>query len=304
MPDNLSSRSTNAVRWVSIVLILVAVMLLVRALPVDELKGALESWVADLGFWGPLIFGLVYVVATVLLIPASVLTLAAGAVFGLGLGLVTVSLASTTGAACAFLIARYLARERVQRLAERNDKFGAIDDAISEGGWRIVAMLRLSPAVPFGLQNYLYGLTRLRFVPYVLTSWIAMLPGTLLYVYLGLVAGSAAAGGGGRSPAEWALLVVGLLATLGVTVYITRLAQKQLAKRTELRDQSEPERNTQASQPANTSPPWRLAVMAVILMALGLFAQSRSEQLTEAVRGWVDAPAENVDAGNSGADAS
>lgn len=294
MPDQPSSRSATTVRWISILLIVAAVMLLVRALPVDELKSALEAWVADLGFWGPLIFGVVYVAATVLLIPASVLTLAAGAVFGLGLGLVTVSLASTTGAACAFLIARYLARERVQRLAERNDKFGAIDDAISEGGWRIVAMLRLSPAVPFGLQNYLYGLTRLRFVPYVLTSWIAMLPGTLLYVYLGLVAGSAAAGGGGRSPAEWVLLVVGLLATLGVTIYITKLAQKQLAKRTELRDEDAKETATAERPPADVRLPWRLAVIAVVLLSFALFAQSRSDQVTEAVRGWVGASDSDV----------
>ena len=286
MADPQSSRTSTAVRWISILLIVAAIMLLVRALPVDELKDALEGWVAELGFWGPLIFGLIYVVATVLLIPASVLTLAAGAVFGLVLGLVTVSLASTTGAACAFLIARYLARERVQRLAERNDKFGAIDDAISEGGWRIVAMLRLSPAVPFGLQNYLYGLTRLRFVPYVLTSWIAMLPGTLLYVYLGLVAGSAAAGGGGRSPAEWALLVVGLMATLGVTVYITKLAQKQLAKRTELRDESDGNEE-QESQPEPARTPWRLAAAAILLLAVALFAQSRSDQFTETVRDWI-----------------
>lgn len=287
MPENSSSRFAPAVRWISILLLIAAVLLLVRTLPMDQLKSALEVWVADLGFWGPLIFGLIYVVATVLLIPASVLTLAAGAVFGLGLGLVTVSLASTTGAACAFLIARYLARERVQRLAQRNDKFGAIDDAISEGGWRIVAMLRLSPAVPFGLQNYLYGLTRLRFVPYVLTSWIAMLPGTLLYVYLGLVAGSAAAGGGGRSPAEWALLVIGLLATLGVTIYITKLAQKQLAKRTELRSEQNDTDTRESNGDAAATPPWRLAIVAVVLLGLAMFAQSRSEQLTETVRGWV-----------------
>jgi uncharacterized membrane protein YdjX (TVP38/TMEM64 family) len=203
-----------------------------RTVPVGLLFAELQAWIETLGAWGPLVFAAIYVLATVLLLPASLLTLAAGAMFGLGLGFVTVSFASTTGATCAFLIARYAARGKVERWAQSRPKFQAIDRAIDEAGWKIVALLRLSPAIPFNLQNYLYGLTSLRLGPYVLTSWIAMVPGTFLYVYLGHLAGIAAMnasdGGRQRTVWEWGLLAVGVVATIVVTVYLTRLAQAQL----------------------------------------------------------------------------
>ena len=109
-------------------------------------------------------------------------------------------------------------------------RFEAIDRAVREGGWKIVALLRLSPAVPFTLQNYLYGLTGIRFWPYLLTSWLAMLPGTFLYIYLGHLGRAgveAASGERSRTPAEWAMMIVGLLATVAATVYITRLRARR-----------------------------------------------------------------------------
>ena len=171
---------------------------------------------------------LLYVIATVLFVPGTLLTLAAGAMFGLVGGMITVSIGSTLGASLAFLIARYLARSQIAALADRNRSFGAIDRAIAAGGWKIVVLLRLSPAIPFNLQNYLYGLTSIRFWPYVLSSWLAMMPGTLLYVYLGHVTGAAVNADRERTAAEWVLLAIGLLATLVVTVYITRLARSKL----------------------------------------------------------------------------
>jgi uncharacterized membrane protein YdjX (TVP38/TMEM64 family) len=94
-------------------------------------------------------------------------------------------------------------------------------------------MLRLSPAVPFNFQNYLYGLTGIRFWPYLLASWLAMLPTTFLYVYLGDLGreGLQAADGQERRPrsnAEWAMLIVGLLATIALTLYLAHLARKTL----------------------------------------------------------------------------
>jgi uncharacterized membrane protein YdjX (TVP38/TMEM64 family) len=229
------NRYAPAVNWVSVALIAASVLLVLRHLPLASLIEALKGWVRGLGLWGPVVFGLIYVVAVVLLFPASALTLAAGAVFGPVTGTVVVSLASTTGAAVAFLIARHLARDRVAQKVKRYPRFDAIDKAISEGGWKFVALLRLSPAVPFNLQNYLYGVTGIRFWTCVLTSWLAMLPGTFMYVYLGYTAGAgleAAAGGRSRSPAEWALTAVGLLATVAVTAYITRLARRAIRERT------------------------------------------------------------------------
>jgi uncharacterized membrane protein YdjX (TVP38/TMEM64 family) len=235
---SLADRRAATLRGISLATIVASVALILRRLPIGPALASLETSLAGLGPWGPVAFGIAYVAAVVALVPASPLTLAAGALFGVPVGTVTVSIASTTGAALAFLVARYLAREAVARRLRRSPRFAAIDRAIGEGGWKVVALLRLSPAVPFNLQNYLFGLTGVRFWPYVLTSWAAMLPGTLLYISLGHAgrAGLEAASGGARArgPAEWAMIAVGLLATLAVTVYVTRLARHAMRQQAEI----------------------------------------------------------------------
>lgn len=230
--EGTAGRGRTWIRWTGAALAVAAVFLAVRRLPVERIVDAISAWVDDLGFWGPLAFGAAYALGVLLLIPGSALSLAAGAVFGLLWGTVTVSIASTTAAAIAFLIARYFARGAVARRAERAPKFRAIDRAVGEGGWKIVALLRLSPAVPYTLLNYLLGLTAIGFWPSILSSWVAMLPGTLLYVYLGHIGKlgleAASRGETTRNPAQIALLVVGLVATVVVTVYVTRLARRAL----------------------------------------------------------------------------
>ncbi len=224
----------TAIKWCSIGVIVIALLWTMRSLPVDRAVQAVNVWVESLGVWGPLVFGLVYILATVLLLPASALGLAAGAIFGLVVGTITVSLASTTGAGLAFLIARHLARDKMAAFARKNPKFDAIDGAIGEGGWKIVALLRLSPAVPFNVQNYLYGVTSIRFWTCFLTSWIAMLPGTFMYVYLGHIGGQGLAAASGTAPSrsagEWIMLAVGLLATVAVTVHVSRVAKAAIAR--------------------------------------------------------------------------
>ena len=166
-----------------------------------------------------------------LFLPGSILTLGAGLLFGVVLGSVYVSIASTVGATAAFLIGRYLARDRVARKIEGNKTFQAIDVAVAEGGWRIVGLTRLSPIFPFNMLNYAFGLTHVSLRDYFFASWIGMMPGTVMYVYLGSLAGSLAALGSGarvRTPGEWALYTVGLLATVVVTVYVTRRARAAL----------------------------------------------------------------------------
>jgi len=231
-----SQNSKRAIPWkaVGAALALVALMVLVRQLPLQMWLAQLNAWVAGMGMAGVLVYAAIYAVAAVLFVPGSVLTIGAGFIFGLAWGIVSVWFAATLAAAIAFLIARYLAREKVSAWARRNPKFEAIDDAIGRQGWKIVALLRLSPLVPFSLSNYLYGLTAIRFWPYVLTSWIAMFPGTVLYVYLG-VAGrvglEAAAGrGAGRDPLQTAFLIVGLVATGVATWLVTRTAKRALAE--------------------------------------------------------------------------
>jgi uncharacterized membrane protein YdjX (TVP38/TMEM64 family) len=272
-------RIVTVVRWLSILLILAALLIIVRALPTGQAMEAMKGWIGGLGIWGPVVLALVYVVATVLFVPGTILTLAAGALFGLVVGTITVSIASTLGAAIAFLIARYVARDKVAAMAGRHRKFGAIDRAIDEGGWKIVAMLRLSPAIPFNLQNYLYGLTPVRFWTCVITSWLAMLPGTFLYVYLGYVTGAAVGADRPRTPAEWVMLAVGLLATIAVTVYVTWLARRKLQeqmKETAEDGKASPNANDEDQRAESKAPPLRntiiLAAVALVMVGAASYA--------------------------------
>ncbi|MEG4441319.1 TVP38/TMEM64 family protein [Microcoleus sp. AT9_B5] len=194
------------------------------------LTNALES-IASLGPWGPAAFILIYIVATVLFIPGSLLTLGSGVLFGVVGGSVCVSIGSVLGATCAFLVGRYLTRDWVSKQIEGNQKFQAIDSAVASEGWKIVLLTRLSPIFPFNLLNYAFGVTQVSLKDYFLASWIGMIPGTVMYVYIGSLAGSLAAlGSSGRSrtAAEWALYGIGLVATIALTVYATRLAKKAL----------------------------------------------------------------------------
>ena len=196
-------------------------------------QGAL-AWVESLGAWGPIAFISIYNLATVLFLPGSLLTLGGGAIFGLVQGSIYVFVAATLGATFAFLIGRYLARDAIAKKIDGNQKFKAIDEAIAKEGLKIVFLPRLSPVFPFNLLNYALGLTSVSLKDYVLGS-LGMLPGTILYVYLGSLAGDLAMIGqesATTDPAaarfELIAKVVGLLATLAVTVYVTKVAKKAL----------------------------------------------------------------------------
>jgi uncharacterized membrane protein YdjX (TVP38/TMEM64 family) len=190
--------------------------------------------VAGLGAWGLAIFVLLYVATTVAVLPAVVLTLGAGAVFGVVRGFVLVSIGATLGATLAFLIGRHLAREAVMKRLAGNATVVAIDTAVARDGWKIVLLTRLSPLFPFVFLNYMFGLTRVPLGEYVVASAIGMMPAIALYTYLGSLAGdvaAAAAGARTRSPWEWALYAVGLVATLAVALYVTRVARRALDRR-------------------------------------------------------------------------
>jgi uncharacterized membrane protein YdjX (TVP38/TMEM64 family) len=194
------------------------------------------AWVDTLGFWGPLVFILGYAAATVGFVPGLILTLAAGAIFGLARGTLYVFVGATLGSTLSFLVARYLARGAIERRLEKMPKFAVIDNACSREGLKIVCLLRLSPLFPYNLLNYALGLTRVRLRDYVIAA-VAMIPGTFLYVYYGKVLGSLAAVAGGaeveRGVGYWVVLGVGLLATLVVTTYVTRIARRALSQEAE-----------------------------------------------------------------------
>ena len=200
----------------------------------QRLPEALD-WFRSLGPWGAVVFVGAYVLACVGFVPASLLTLGAGAIFGVGLGGLCVSVGATLGATTSFLIGRFLARDWVARRIGANARFQAIDAAIGREGWKIVGLLRLSPLFPFSLLNYGLGVSRVRLRDFVLASWVGMLPGTLLYVYIGSLLGTALLRGGPvqreRTTVEWVFYGVGLLATVAVTVYVTRVAKRALAEK-------------------------------------------------------------------------
>jgi uncharacterized membrane protein YdjX (TVP38/TMEM64 family) len=200
-------------------------------------RSAIESiprfadWVSGKGTAGALLFVLGYIAATVAFVPGLLLTMAAGAIFGLVRGTALVFVAATLGASAAFLVSRYLARPLVERRLAGNDRFAAIDRAVGHEGRKIVFLLRLSPVFPFNLLNYALGLTKVRFRDYVLAS-AGMLPATLLYVYYGKILGDVARVASGtpipRGPEYYALLGIGLAATIVVTALVTRTARRAL----------------------------------------------------------------------------
>ncbi len=296
-----ANQYTTPVKWISVALIVLAIFLFMQTLPLDRAIEAMQEWIEGLGVWGPIVFALIYVVATVMLAPGFLLTVAAGAIFGLVRGTIAVSIGSTVGVAMAFLIARYFAREKVSEYVKSSPKFNAIDKAIGEGGWKIVALLRLSPAVPFNLQNYAYGLTSIRFWTCVLTSWFFMLPGTFMYVYLGKAVGLAAftATGAGRekTTGEWVLLGLGLIATVVVTVYVTRLATKAIKQRTRIEaghEGSQPSsQKKQPSESAAPSWPWAatiIALIAVLLASAAAYARLNRDVVQRLIGGLFGPP--------------
>ncbi len=226
------ARSTRLVVGAFIVIALIIVARRFGA--ASALKDVLD-WISSLGAVAPVVFIAIYVVACVMFIPGSILTIGAGVIFGVVWGSIYVSVASTTGATAAFLVGRYLARDWVARKLEGNSKFKAIDEAVGCEGWKIVALTRLSPVFPFNLLNYAFGLTKVDLRHYVIASWAGMIPATVMFVYIGSLSGDLARAASGvpvQTPFKWALDAIGLVATVAVAVYATRIATQALRERT------------------------------------------------------------------------
>jgi uncharacterized membrane protein YdjX (TVP38/TMEM64 family) len=215
-------------KWIAIGGGVVAVAVTWCFLPVSAWATALQTWLSGRGVWGGVLFAGLSILGTVLLVPGAPLSLVAGLVFGLGWGVLLVLVSATIGATLAFLVARYLVHDRTAAMATRSPTFTAVAQAISDEGWKVVALLRLSPLIPFNLQNSFYGITDIPLWHYVPATLVGILPGTLLYGYLG-AAGTAALGNrgdsGGGGALRWSLCAAGLVATIIVTVVITRKAK-------------------------------------------------------------------------------
>jgi pyruvate/2-oxoglutarate dehydrogenase complex dihydrolipoamide dehydrogenase (E3) component/uncharacterized membrane protein YdjX (TVP38/TMEM64 family) len=217
-------------RVILLVALLVAVGVGFFFLPLRQWFTQLESHVQSLGTLGPAAVVLAYVLCTVLLIPASIITLGAGTLFGLKTGFIVVVIGANLGAFCSFLLARTFLREKVAHWAQANAKFRFLDEAIGRQGFKMVLLTRLSPIFPFILLNYFLGLTAVRTGAYVLGNLFGMLPATFLFVYIGAAARDAI-GGPTDTAADFyqqILKYVGLLATIGVVTLVTRMARRAL----------------------------------------------------------------------------
>jgi uncharacterized membrane protein YdjX (TVP38/TMEM64 family) len=235
----MTSKAKPAVRLVALMAIIIALFLAMRFLPVQQWLRSFNDWVGQMGVAGIFIFIGVYAIATVLLAPGAILTIGAGFAFGLWKGFLAVSAGATLGASLAFLVARFIARDKVEAIAKRNEKFRKIDNAIGKQGAKLVFLLRLSPVIPFNLSNYFYGLTGVKFWPYVLASWVGMMPGTLLYVYIGAVGKAAVSAAAGEAMKHgwqyWTFLSVGLAATIAATIWVTKIARDALKEKADVK---------------------------------------------------------------------
>jgi uncharacterized membrane protein YdjX (TVP38/TMEM64 family) len=221
----------KAVLWSVLILLL---LFLLWRLELREPLERLFQEVGKLGPWGPLAYIGLYIAACLLLLPGMVVGFAGGALFGVRHGFVYASVGCALGASAAFLVARHLVRHRVERWISHHRLYQACQDAVAEGGWRIVALARLSLLMPFSLLNYAFGISRVSLRGFFFATWLGMLPETALQVYAGaLVRDVSLAGlrGQRRSLAEWALFGAGLLATAVLAVYAGRLAGRALRRK-------------------------------------------------------------------------
>jgi uncharacterized membrane protein YdjX (TVP38/TMEM64 family) len=205
------------------------------------LRDALE-WINGLGAVGAIAFIAIYIGATVAFLPGSILTLGAGVVFDVVMGSLYVFIGATLGATLAFLVGRYLARGWIAQKIAGNEKFAAIDRAVGREGLKIVLLTRLSPVFPFNLLNYAFGITSVSLKDYFIGS-VGMIPGTIMYVYLGSLAGDLATLGtestDGPAWIQWTIRIVGFIATVAVTLYVTKVARRALDEQVEQGDRSD-----------------------------------------------------------------
>lgn len=198
-------------------------------LPIRAWLEAFKHYVATLGPLGWILYALAYALCCVLFVPASILTLSAGAIFGVVKGSIIVIAGATLGAALSFLLARTVMRKRIEAMTASNAKFRALDQAITSEGWKIVALVRCSVVFPFTYINYAFGLTGIAFGPYVLATFFGIIPTTVAFVYLGDAAGTAATATKAQTTALIVKIAGGLIA-LGVSLFVARIATRAIKR--------------------------------------------------------------------------
>jgi uncharacterized membrane protein YdjX (TVP38/TMEM64 family)/membrane-associated phospholipid phosphatase len=213
-------------KWLVVAAVVLLALFGAVLLPSEDWSEEFEAVIAGMDFaTGLVVFCAVNVIAALLLVPGWIFGIAAGAVFGLGWGLAAAMASALLSALAAFLLARYVMRRPLERAARRNDAFKAMDAAVKEEGWKVVALLRMSPLMPTGIKSYFLGLTRVRLADYIAGSMAGMFPGILLKVYVGATGRGALSEGG---PLNWSLFAAGLAATLGLALLLGRRTREKL----------------------------------------------------------------------------
>ena len=203
-----------------------AMLAIGAVMPLEDWSHQLEQAIAGMGLAAGLaVFCAASVLGTLLLIPAWIFPLVAGAVFGMGWGLVAAMIAAVVSALAAFLLARYVLRGFFERAARRNKLFKSVDAAVKKDGWKVVALLRMSPVLPSGFKSYFLGLTRVRLTDYLTASAAGMLPGILLKVYVGTAGRGALTEGGALN---WTIFAAGVAATVALTIIVGRKVRARL----------------------------------------------------------------------------
>ena len=205
------------------IIALAAIIIAVRELPLVQWLNAFRAWVAGLGFAGYVLYALVYAACVVLFIPASILTLGAGATFGVIKGTIVVVIGATLGATGAFIVARTIARKRVEAMAAKDRRFRALDRAITNEGAKIVLLVRLAVVFPFTYSNYVFGLTGVGLLPYALATFVGIIPATIAFVYIGAAAAAATAG-----KVKLAVYIGGAVLALIASAFVGRVAVKAI----------------------------------------------------------------------------
>ena len=183
-----------------------------------------------LGGFGPALFIPICVLATLLFMSSSALAFVAGALFDVPLGFTLVSIAFIISAGGTFLAGRALSQKWMLKKIALDPRTKALDDAVTKEGWKMVALLRQTALLPFVVMNYVLGLSKIPFKDYFLASWLGMIPGHLLYVYLGSVAGDLALDGQPRQRTvmEWVFVGLGAAVTIGLSIRATILVRRAL----------------------------------------------------------------------------
>ena len=216
------------IRIVLAALLIAAFLAAMRFLPLGDWIATFQAWVKEIGPIGYLVYVLVYMLFCVLGIPASPLTIGAGAIFGFAKGTIVVILGATLGATLSFLLARTVMRRRIEAITATNAKFLALDRAITREGGRIVFLVRLAPVFPFAYVNFAFGLTGVRLLSYVVATFFGIIPVTLAFVYISATAAQAASAD--MSNARVAINIIGGVLAIVATAFVTRVATRAIKK--------------------------------------------------------------------------